>query len=100
MCIRRIRQNVPESSPVADTVPVESQQPALQDDHDYSTVDDVQQQMLSIDDNPAYRFVPEHDPMQEDDRAYSNVDICQEEDVVTCGKLGYVAWQCSRSSSQ
>ena len=93
VCICRISQNVPEKSPVADTVPVESQQPALQDDHDYSTVDDMQQQMLATADNPAYKFVPEHDqkPMQEDDRAYSNIDISQQEEVVTSGKLEYTS---------
>ena len=91
MCTRRFGQNGPESSPVAETVPVESQQPALQDNHDYSTVDDVQQQMLAIEDNPAYKFVPEHDqkPMQEDDQAYSNIDIIQQEEAVTSGKLGF-----------
>ena len=90
MCICRIGQIVPERSPVADTVPVEIPQPPLQDDHDYSTVDDVQQQMLAISGNPAYKFVPEHDQksLQEDDRAYSNIDISQQEEVVTSGKLG------------
>ena len=92
VCICRIGQNVPERSPVADTVPVESQQSALQDDHDYSTVDDVQQQMLAMLNNPAYKFVPEHNqkPTQEDDQAYSNIDISQQEEVViTSGKVGY-----------
>ena len=86
----RVGQNVPERSTVADTFPMESQQPALQDDHDYSTVDDVKQQMLAISGNPAYKFVPEHDQqlLQEDDRAYSNIDISQQEEVVTCGKPG------------
>ena len=93
MCICRIDQIAPERSPVADTVPVESQQPALQDDHDYSTIDDVQQQMLAIEDNPAYKLVPEHyqKPMQEDDQAYSNIDISQQEEVVTSGKLEYAS---------
>ena len=91
MCTCRIGQNVPEKSPVADTVPMESQQPALQDDHDYSTVDDLQQQMLAISGNPAYKFVPKHDQksLQEDDRAYSNIDISQQEEVVTLGKPGH-----------
>ena len=91
MCTHRIGQNVLERSPVVDTVPVESQQPALQDDHDYSTVDDVQQQMLAIADNPAYKSFPEHDqkPLQEDDHTYSNIDISQQEEVVTSGKVGY-----------
>ena len=91
MCTYRIGQSVPEISSLADTVHVDSQQPALQDDHDYSTVDDVQQQMLAIEDNPAYKFVPEHDqkPMQEDDQAYSNIDIIQQEEAVTSGKLGF-----------
>ena len=93
VCTCRIDQIVPERSPVADTVHVESQHPALQDDHDYSTIDDMQQQMLAISGNPAYEFVSEHDqkPMQEfeDDRAYSNIDISQQEKAVTSGKLGY-----------
>ena len=77
MCIRRIGQNVPESSPVPDTVLVESQHPALQNDHDYSTLDDVQQQVFGKSDNVAYALVPEHDqkPMEEDDQVYSNIDI-------------------------
>ena len=89
MC--RIGQNVPEKSPIADTVPVESQQPALQDEHAYSTVDDMQQQMLAIIGNSAYEFLPEHDQnsMQEDDQVYSNIDISQQEEVVTFGKLSY-----------
>ena len=91
MCICRIGQIIPERSPVADTVLEKSQQPELQDDHDYSTVDDVQQQMLAIAGNPAYKFVPEPDqnPMQEDDGAYSNIDISQQEKAVTSGKQGY-----------
>ena len=70
---------------------MEIQQPALQDDHDYSTVDDVQQQLLAISGNPTYKFVPEHDQksLQEDDRAYSNIDISQQDEAVTSGKLGY-----------
>ena len=69
---------------------MESQQPALQGDHHYSTVDDIQQ--LVVADNPAYEFVTEYDqkPMQEDDRTYSNIDISQQEEVVTSGKLGHV----------
>ena len=86
----RIGQNVPEKSLVADTVPVEGHEPALQDEHDYSTVDDVQH--LVIADNPAYRFVPKHDqkPMKEEDQVYSNIDISQQGKVLTSGKLaGY-----------
>ena len=90
VCAYRVGQNVPQRSLVADTVPVDSQQPALQDDHNYSTVDDMQQQMLAISANPAYEFVPEHSqhPLQEDDRAYSNIDLSQQEGVVTGGKPG------------
>ena len=70
---------------------MESQQPALQDVSDYSTVDDVQQQMLGISGNPAYKFVPEHNqnPMQEYDQAYVKMDSGQQEEAVTSGKLGY-----------
>ena len=91
MCTRRIDQNVPARSLVAGTVPVESQQPALKNDHYYSTVAYSQQQMFGISDYPTYDIVPEHNqkPMQEDDRAYSNIDISQQEEVVTSGKLGY-----------
>ena len=91
MCTCRIDQNVSERSPVADTVSVESQQPAQQDDCDYSTVDDVQQQILAISGNPAYKFAPEHDqkPTQEDGQPYFNTDIRQQEEVVTSGKRGY-----------
>ena len=90
-CTRRIGQNVQERSPVADTVPVKGQQPALQDDHDYSTVDDEKQQMLVIEENTAYKIVPDHDqkPMQEEDQAYSNIDISQQEEALTSGKLGH-----------
>ena len=47
--------------------------------------------MLAIEENLAYEFVPEHHqkPKQEYDRAYSNVDISQQEEAVTAGKLGY-----------
>ena len=90
VCAYRVGQSVPQRSPVANTVAVGSQQPALQDDHNYSTVDDMQQQMLAISANPAYKFVPEHSqhPLQEDDQTYSNIDIGQQEEVVTCGKPG------------
>ena len=88
----RIGQNVPKRSPVADNVPVEGQKPGLRDDQDYSTVDDVQQPMLAMSNNPAYKFVPEHSQqlIQGDDQAYSNVDIGQQEEVVTSGNPSYV----------
>ena len=87
MCTYRVGQNVPERSHVADTIPVDSRQPALQDDNDYSTVDDVQQQMLVISGNPAYKFVPKHShqPLEEDDQAYSNIDVCQQEEGTAFG---------------
>ena len=87
MCICRIGQNVPAKSPVADIDAVESQQPALQDDHDYSTFDDVQQQTLAVSDDSAYEFLPDHDHelMQEDDQAYVNIDISQQ----VIGRQGY-----------
>ena len=88
VCACRVGQNVPQRSPVADTVPLDSQQLALQDDHNYSTVDDMQQQMLATSANPAYQILPElsQHPLQEDDQTYSNIDISQQEEVVTCGK--------------
>ena len=91
VCTCRIGESFLERSPEVDNVPVESKQPALQDGHNYSTVDDVQQHMLAISGNPAYKFVPEHDqkPMQEDDQAYVNIDSIQQGEVVTSGKLGY-----------
>ena len=91
VCTCRMSQNVPERSPEADIFPMEDQQPALQDDYEYSTVDDVQQKLLAISGNPAYKFVPEHDLkyMQEDDPPYINMDIIQQAEVVTCGKLRY-----------
>ena len=91
VCAYRVGQNVPKRSPVADTVPVDSQQPALQDDHNYSTVDEMQQQILELSANRAYQFVPEHsqNPLQQDDRAYSNIDISQQEEVVTWWKPGH-----------
>ena len=91
VCNCRVGQNVPERSPEADIVTVESQRPALQDVHDYSTVDDVQQQILEISGNLAYKFVPEHDqkPMQEDDEGYINIDSSQQEEAVTYGILCY-----------
>ena len=87
VCTCRVGQNVRERSFVADTIPVDSKEPALQDDLDYSTVDDVQQQMLAISGNPAYKFVPDHSqqPMQEDDRVYSNIDACQQEEGTAFG---------------
>ena len=89
MCVWtcRLGQNVPEGSPVAGTILVDSQQPVLQDDHTYSFVDDAQQQMFALPGNPAYNIVPEHSqqPLQEDDQAYSNIDISQQEEVVASG---------------
>ena len=83
-----VGQNVPERSSVVGTVVVDSQQPVLPDDRAYSTVDDMQQQMVVVSGNPAYTIVPEHSqqPLQEDDQAYSNVDISQQEAVITSGK--------------
>ena len=74
-------QNVPKRSPVADTILVDSQQPVLQDDHTYSFVDDTQQQMFVLSDNPAYKIVSEHNqqPLEEDDQTYYNIDISQQE---------------------
>ena len=79
VCTCRMGHNVPE------------------DDNDYSTVDDVQRQMIAIPGNPAYKFFPEHDQqsMQEDNPAYTNMDdpvyvdmdISQQEAVVSFGKL-------------
>ena len=91
MCTNRAGQDVTERSPVADTIPVDSQQVAIQDDQNYSTVDDVQQQLLAVSSNPAYKFVPEHSQqlLQGDDRVYSNIDISQQEEVVTSGKEAY-----------
>ena len=88
VCVCRVGQNVPEKSPVADTVLVENQQPALQHDPNYFTVDDMQQQMLAISANPAYKFVPEHSqhPLQGDDHTYSNIGTSQQKEVVTGGK--------------
>ena len=90
VCACRLGQNVPERSPAVDTVPVDSQQPALQDDHNYSTVDDMQQQMLAISSNPAYKFVPEHSqhPLQGNDHTYSNIGTSKQKEVVTGGKPG------------
>ena len=70
-CNYRIGQIVPTRSPVAETIPVNSHQPALQDDHVYSTVDEVLQQTLTILGNPTYESVQKHDQklMQEDDGA-------------------------------
>ena len=91
VCTSRASQNITERSPIADTVPVESQQPALQDDQNYTTVYDVQQQMLAMSSNPAYKFVPEHSqqPLQGDDRVYSNINVSKQEKVVRSGKQRY-----------
>ena len=90
LCAYRVGLNVSRRIPVADTVPVDSQQPAIQDDHNYSTVEDMQRQILEISGNRAYQFVPEHSqlPLQGDDHTYSNIGISQQEEVVTCGKPG------------
>ena len=55
----------------------------IQDDHDYSTVDDMKQQVTS---NPAYKPVPEHSkqPLQKEEyQAYCNNDISEQEAAVT-----------------
>ena len=65
---------------------MDSQQPVLQDDHTYLSVDDTQQQMFVLN-NLAYEIFPEHNqqPLQEDDRVYSNIDISQQEAVISSG---------------
>ena len=47
----------------------------------------TQQQMYALSANPAYNIVPEHSqqPLQQDDRTYSNIDISQQEAVVLSG---------------
>ena len=84
VCIRR---TIPERSGVADTILVDSQQPILQDDHSYSTVDEMQQQTVAISSNLAYEAVSElsQQPLQGDDQTYSNLDISQEETVMSSG---------------
>ena len=86
VCTCRVGQSVPEGSPVAGTILLDSQQPVPEDDHAYSSIDDAQQQMSALSNNPAYKTVPEHSqqPLQEDDQAYSN--ISPQETVVTSGK--------------
>ena len=89
MCLCSVGQNITGKLPVAGTTLADHQQPTiLQDDHDYSTVDDMQQQMFAISGNPAYKAVAEHSqhPLQEEDRAYSNIDISQQEAVVSSGQ--------------
>ena len=87
MCTFRVGQNLPEGSPVAGTILVDSQQPILQEDHTYASVDDAQQQMFALSSNPAYKNIPEHSqqPLQEDDQVYYNIDISQLGEVVTSG---------------
>ena len=65
-----------ESSGVAHTSFLEGQQPVLQDDCTYSTVDDMQQKMPAVLGYPAYEFVPElnQQPLQKGDEMYSNID--------------------------
>ena len=88
VCNCRMGQNVPKGPPVAGTILVDSQQPVLQDEHTYSSVDETQEQMAAMVGNPAYKIVPElsQEALQEDDRAYSNIDISQQEDVVISEK--------------
>ena len=59
-----------------------------QDDHGYSTVDDVQQQMFALASNPSYEIVSEQmqQPLEQDDQAYYNIGISQKETVVTSRK--------------
>ena len=54
VCVGRMDQ---ESSSVAQASFLEGQQPALQYDYAYSTVDDIQQKMPAVLVNPAYEFV-------------------------------------------
>ena len=83
----RAGQNFSAGLPVAGTIFVYSQQPVLQDDHD------TQQQMYALPGNPAYNIVPEHSqqPLQQDDWAYSNNDISQQEAVVPSGSTKHGA---------
>ena len=84
----RVDENASGKSPVAGTNPlVNRQQPVLQDDYVYASVNDAQQQIFALSDNPAYKKAPEHSQksLEEDDQAYSTIDISQRVAVVTYG---------------
>ena len=93
MYIYRVSRNVPEKSSVTDTVALDSQQPKLQDDHTYSTVDDTQGQMFMVSSNPAYCAITEHSrqPVPQDDHTYiyCAVDSSQQEVVATSENPAY-----------
>ena len=60
----------------------------LEDDQAYSTVDDLQQQMFVVSDNPAYGKGLEHgqQPAQQHiDHGRSTIELSQEQEMVTHG---------------
>ena len=60
----------------------------MEDDHAYSTVDDMQQQMFVPPDNPAYSKGLEHSQQpaqQRNDHGRSTIELSQEQEMVTHG---------------
>ena len=70
--LHRVSHNVVAKSSVTDVVPLDGQQPILQEDHIYSTVDDTQGENFMVSSNPAYGDVAGHSrqPVPQDDDIY------------------------------
>ena len=102
VCTCRVSRNVPQKSHVQGATTLDSQQPMLQDDHTYSTVDDMQGQMFMVSSNPAYGTVTEYDkqPVPQDDHTYSTVDSSEQDTVVTSGSQAYATSLRAASSAK
>ena len=98
MCMHtcRMDNNLPERSVATGNALVDSnnQHQVLEDDHTYSSVDDLQQQTFMVSDNPVYNASLL--PLQDDDHAYSNTKFSQEQESVTHSAA---AWRKAGSSN-
>ena len=87
-------KNVPQERSATDTLLVDSngEHQELEDDHYYSTVHDMQQQMIVASNNPAYGMRMEHSrqPRQQGvDHGRSAIEFSREQKMVAYGPLAH-----------
>ena len=87
-------KNVPQGRSATETILVDSnmEHQVLEDDHYYSTVHDMQQQMIVASDNPAYGMRMEHSRQprqQDDDHGRSAIEFSREKKMVAYGPLAH-----------
>ena len=74
----------------------------IEDDHAYSTVDDMQQQMFVAPDNPAYSKGLEHSQrpaQQRNDHGRSTIELSQEQEMMTCAPQSHGDVQLKEAAS-